>query len=251
MRFKFVLFLCLIMTAFASTSLFADAVSLDENADGKVDRWINCFPLEEWSKFDFNRNKKADETVFYKNEKGAVFLIKSEQIDFTKNGKPDIWITNTYKGNDCFKEIKIDSNKDSKVDLVRYEKNDTVYKQESDSDFNGKIDSFDYFDANGVKVKEGMDTNGDSVADDFYHFKDGKLLRQEIDSNYDGKADMWVKFVYNSKGNLDKSLIFMDKNFDGKPDEWHYTNKERQVIKIERDTNFDGKIDKVENLKKR
>lgn len=249
MRIKYVIFMTLFFVSM--TSLFCDVVSLDVDDDGKVDRWINCVPYSQWTRFDSNKNNKADESIFYKNSKGVVYLIKNERIDFTKNGKPDIWIINTFKGNDFFKETRIDNNRDSKIDFIVYEKNDIVYKQELDSDSDGKIDTFEYFDDKGVKTKESMDTNKDSIADDFYFFEGNKLIRQEIDSNYDKKADMWVKFVYAADGKLDKSLIFMDKNFDGKPDEWHYTNKKRQVIKIERDTNFDGKIDKVDNMGKR
>jgi len=62
---------------------------------------------------------------------------------------------------------------------------------------------------------------------------------------------MWTHFYYNEKNEItesDKPIIIKDNNFDGKPDEWHFANKKRQIVRIEKDTDNDGKVDKVEKL---
>lgn len=69
----------------------------------------------------------------------------------------------------------------------------------------------------------------------------GKEKIWRVDTNGDKKIDKWVHDnVY------DKLLeIDYDTNSDGKPDIWEYY-KDNKVIRKEIDTDFDGKVDKVE-----
>ncbi|MGL4523989.1 MAG: hypothetical protein ACRCVN_00500 [Spirochaetia bacterium] len=66
-----------------------------------------------------------------------------------------------------------------------------------------------------LKSYEAMDSNDDGVLDTFYYYDaQGLRLRQELDSNYDGNIDIWIHFrngVYIEK-------IVKDTNHDGKPD---------------------------------
>ena len=41
----------------------------------------------------------------------------------------------------------------------------------------------------------------------------------------------------------------VDSNFDGKMDQWHHSNEEGKLYKIEYDSDFDGTIDQVEHFK--
>ncbi|MCG8571049.1 MAG: hypothetical protein MJB14_12990 [Spirochaetes bacterium] len=233
-----------------SLSLFSGEIKLDQNKDGKTDRWITVNRAKQWLLYDINKNSKPDESIFYVNEKEWIYLIANEKLDFSGDGKPDVWIKNKFSGKTFVKTISIDSNYDGQIDLIRMEKNEKVYEQKSDTDFDRLFDTFEFFNHNGEKTKEGIDTNKDQNPDDFYYFEGKHLVKQELDTNYDKKPDLWILFQYFSDGKFEKSIIFKDNNTDGKADEWHYTNQKRQVIRIERDTNFDGKVDKIEDLLK-
>lgn len=62
---------------------------------------------------------------------------------------------------------------------------------EIDSNFDGKIDQWQYFNSSGILEKAEYDTNHDGKADRWEYFDaTGKLTRIEIDRNFDGKPDV-------------------------------------------------------------
>ena len=223
-------------------------ITLDTDNDNKIDRWINATLYKKWQLLDKNKNDIADESCFYISDKNIIYFISEEKFDYSNNGKPNIWITNTIKDNNFYTEIKADENNDGKIDLMVYKLNDIIYLQKSDLDYNGIFELEEHY-TYGKKTKEAVDTNGDGIMDDFYFFDGDLIEKEEIDSNYDKKPDMWVIFKYRPDHSLYECLIEKDNNYDEKPDEWHYTDEKRRVIRIERDTNFDGKVDDIKKLK--
>lgn len=229
---------------------YSFSINLDTNEDGKPDKWLELDGKAKWKLYDINGNNEPDESVFFVNKKNQIYVITSQRMDFSGNGKPDIWITNTFKGKHFTSLVKIDSNMDGKVDLIQYKENDVLMTEQTDADFDTKYDIFTEYYSDGKKKKEGNDQNQDGVPDDFYYFlKTGETDRQELDTNFDKKPDYWVQYEYDKTRKLKKCILIRDSNFDGKPDEWHYTNEYRQVVKIEKDTNFDGKPDSVKKFK--
>ena len=63
---------------------------------------------------------------------------------------------------------------------------------------------------------EAYDFNYDGTFDDYYIYEDGVLIRREVDSNFDGKIDLWV-----------------------------YLKNGSYIRGYEKDSNFDGILDKV------
>lgn len=242
---KIVMFLIFILPVY----LFSQNLALDENEDGKYDRWMTLRYYKSWRALDKNGNNIADESVFFINEKNNVYLIVHEKYDYNSNGKPDIFIYNKVEGKDFFSTIKIDQNQDGNIDLIREEKNNIPITQKADEDFDGVFEKTEFYDAKGNKIKEGIDTNNDGTLNDYYYFKNNLLVLQEFDSNNDGKIDMWVKTEYDSMSKIKKVIIEKDNNYDGKVDEWHFTNDKREVVRIEKDTNFDGKPDDIKKFK--
>ncbi len=230
-------------------NIFTIEIDLDTDGDNKIDRWINAALYKEWKKIDKNQNDIPDESCLYVSDKNIIYFITEEKFDYTKNGKPNIWIKNTLKNKDFHTEIKADENNDGKIDLIVYKTNDIIYLQKSDSDYNGIFEQEEHY-SYGQKIKEAIDSNKDGIMDDFYYFNGELLEKEEIDSNFDKKPDLWVIFKYNPDNSLYECIIKKDNNYDGKPDEWHYTDKKRRVIKVEKDTDFDGKVDSVKDLKK-
>ena len=100
------------------------------------------------------------------------------------------------------------------------------------------------------KILEKLGYNDGKFHSFYYYSENGILRKEEHDTNNDGKIDLWVDYSYEPEGILKNIVIKKDNNYDGKPDEWHYSNSRRQIIKVEKSTNFDGIIDYVKDYTK-
>jgi hypothetical protein len=112
----------------------------------------------------------------------------------------------------------IDTNNDGKPDQWVRVDSEGVTSIETDRDFDGEVEYFLKFDKEGDKIYEELDFNNDGLMDDYYFYKNGALKRREIDSNYDQKIDIWVYIVEGA-----------------------------YIEKYERDTDYDGTVDVVED----
>jgi antitoxin component YwqK of YwqJK toxin-antitoxin module len=109
----------------------------------------------------------------------------------------------------------LDVNWDGKVDIWRYfDADGQVSKEEWDTDFDGNIDETRTFDA-GVVVQSERDRNNDGKTDIWRFYKAGKLERKESDTNGDGKADRWEYF-----NGRTVERVGIDRDFDGTVDSW-------------------------------
>jgi hypothetical protein len=66
----------------------------------------------------------------------------------------------------------------------------------------------------GDKMMEILDFNHDGEMDDFYFYEDGILRERAIDSNFDGLVDLWVYI----EGGVYIAYYEKDTDFDGKMD---------------------------------
>jgi hypothetical protein len=71
----------------------------------------------------------------------------------------------------------------------------------------------------------------------------GRKLYEELDFNFDGRMD---DLCFYTNGVLQSEWI--DTNFDGKIDLWVYLRNGVYVDRYERDTNYDGVVDKVKQF---
>jgi len=260
--------------------MFAIEFKLDENGDKKIDRILQADLYKEWKLLDLNGNDKADESCFYVKD-NIIYLIKSEIVDYNYDGKNDIWITVTVKGKSFFKEIKIDSDNDGRIDLIRYEENDFVYLQKMDENLDGKFDKIQEFNLSGIVIKEGVDRiiPDESNIDFFekeileslipqsrnillmYYDKDNKskkyILKNDLRVDQKKKLQeifqslgyndekMDIYYYFDNNGNVEKEEH--DTNNDGKPDMWvkyqYNVDLTLKEVVIEKDNNFDGKPD--------
>lgn len=111
-------------------------------------------------------------------------------------------------------EIPEDRNSDGNADRWTQDAGDGKQTIKSDNNYDGTVDYLIEIDKKGNKIYEEFDFNFDGEMDDFYFYTKGVLQRQEIDSNFDGNIDVWT-----------------------------YLDKGVYILKIERDTDYDGKID--------
>src|SRR5262245_19583424 len=102
-----------------------------------------------------------------------------------------------------------------------------------DSDEDGKIDRWEYYDENGQLTKVGFSSRKDGHVDSWaFSGADGSIERIEISSTGDEqKIDRWE---YYQAGVL--TAVAMDENGDGKPDrKLTYTNGALAVIESDPD----------------
>ncbi|HBG62278.1 MAG: hypothetical protein A2306_07745 [Omnitrophica WOR_2 bacterium RIFOXYB2_FULL_38_16] len=87
----------------------------------------------------------------------------------------------------------------------------------------------------------GIDTNGDNQVDQWLFTKGSDLVKLEEDFDFDGIVDKRALFFYK---NGQKVKVEIDSNMDGKADGWSYHRNDQRYL-IESDTNYDGAADYV------
>lgn len=134
-----------------------------------------------------------------------------EAVDVNNDGRPDI--KRVYDGQHEVCRIS-DLNHDGKPDMFEYyDKTGALRRRESDYDDNGVVNEIQFYE-NGKKVRAELDTTNQGRIDtwDVFDAGTGKLTKRERDTTGDGRVDQW--WTYEG----DKVTIAMDKNGDGKPD---------------------------------
>ncbi|OQY40840.1 MAG: hypothetical protein B6229_00750 [Spirochaetaceae bacterium 4572_7] len=119
-----------------------------------------------------------------------------------------------------YADYSLDSNNDGILDLWVKEIPSEGVLISTDTDFDGNIDSILKMDQNRESLYEETDYNLDGSMDNFYYYENGVVVRQEVDSNYDSRVDIWI----------------------------YICNDGSSIYRYEKDTNFDGIVDKVKEF---
>lgn len=110
--------------------------------------------------------------------------------------------------------------------------------READTNLDGLKDTVRYYNEKGEALREESDTNFDGKIDDWTIFAQGRISKETFDRDFDGQPDEWKFFV---GGQL--SRVQRDTNRDGKPDRWEfYANGALERIGV--DLDFDGHVDR-------
>lgn len=113
---------------------------------------------------------------------------------------------------------EIDTNLDGAKDVVRKynDKGERLF-EESDTNYDGKIDTWLVFNKSGLAETK-LDTNYDGNADEWKFFSNGKITRARRDTNNDAKPDIWE--MYGPTGELERMGVDVDG--DERVDRWDY-----------------------------
>lgn len=67
-------------------------------------------------------------------------------------------------------------------------------KASVDTNYDGKPDRTEYYDAEGKVTKVEIDANGDGISEEMVAYQDGRPVKSARDTNGDGKPDVWMDF---------------------------------------------------------
>jgi DNA-binding transcriptional MerR regulator len=111
---------------------------------------------------------------------------------------------------------EVDTNLDGAKDVVRtYDEQGRPVLEQSDSDYDGKIDTWIEF-SGGMVVRAEFDHDRDGKPDEWKTYSGGHLARVQRDTTRDGKVDTWE--VY-EQGRLRR--LGRDIDGDGRVDQWY------------------------------
>jgi len=131
------------------------------------------------------------------------------------SGQPSTEIVHEECNLEAEGAIKIDANNDGRPDIVQVMKGGRELCRAIDFNFDGRIDTFLYFDAQGKLRRRESDFDRDGLIDEIAYYKNGVISEKHRETNLDNKLDTWDTF---KGGRL--SMRRLDTNRDGKVDQW-------------------------------
>ncbi len=186
-------------------------------------------------------------TIAYCNKnsskKNYKFGLDAEKIkvDTTGDGVPDTWgYYMADPGNFRIIYEEIDKNLDGFSDELiwggsavftptnRAEKDVVKVHEETDTDYDGKVDTLRWLLPNELIALSQSDTDKDGYFEstEYYNFQK-KIVRKEKDTNRDGKPDI---FMWDTRAEIDT-------NFDLKPDKFLLANSDLEIQEKIKDKN--------------
>lgn len=133
--------------------------------------------------------------------------------DVNGDGKPDI-VDVKEGGREVCRAV--DLNFDGRFDtFVYFDPNGAERRRESDFDRDGQIDEIETLQGGVTTLKE-RETNLDGKLDTWDTYSGGKLVKRERDTNGDGRVDQWWEWPNPDK--QDCPVVAVDQNNDGRPD---------------------------------
>jgi hypothetical protein len=134
----------------------------------------------------------------------------AEKLDANGDGRADV---SSVKSGNRIACQAYDLNFDGKVDSwVYYDPSGKVRRRENDYDRDGRVDEISLF-AAGVLIQKHRATTLNNRLDTWDFFNAGRLARSERDSDGDAKVDQWWEYP-----KPDCPLIHSDVDGDGRPD---------------------------------
>jgi hypothetical protein len=158
-----------------------------------------------------------------------------------------------YDGDGQLRIVEYDSNGDGKPDFITHHRGTrNPDRIEIDTNLDGHLDRWEYYDASGALVKVGAatrgdrpdrwtflgpdgfpsrveyDQDGDGKPERIEYFDKGRLVRVEVDGDRDGRVDRWQDWSPGLLAHED-----LDTDGDGKPDRRLFYDAGGRVTRIE------------------
>lgn len=138
----------------------------------------------------------------------------------------------------AYRQVAADVNLDGTDDQVSYYRGERLVWRQRDFDFDGGVDMYEYFAADGTIVERELQLDYDPAIDSVLEYRDGVLWRKQLSTTFDGRMSM--QKLYDTAGNLLR--IERDTDLDGRVDvSLHYADG--VLTHMSRDTTGDGILD--------
>jgi hypothetical protein len=148
--------------------------------------------------FDRNGDKKTDIVNVLKKgiegkgeEEGTEPQIFIKMMDLNLDGKYDVYRFYDEAGAVAKEELDLDF--DGKIETIDFYVGGIVMKKEIDSQFDEKTDIWKYYDEKGILIKLEEDQDGDGAVDYWEYYAGGVLERIEKDTDRDARPDVFKK----------------------------------------------------------
>lgn len=115
--------------------------------------------------------------------------------------------------------------------------------RESDLNADGNKDVIRYYSDEGRPLREESDRNFDGRMDEITVFQEGQILRQEFDNTNDGKVDTKIYFDKGKALRAERDLNGRSSGERWQPDRWEYFEDGR-MVRMGTDLDGDGKVDR-------
>jgi hypothetical protein len=115
--------------------------------------------------------------------------------------------------------------------------------RESDLNADGNKDVVRYYSDEGRPLREESDRNFDGRMDEITVFQEGQILRQEFDNTNDGKVDTKIFFDKGKALRAERDLNGRSSAERWQPDRWEYF-EEGRMVRMGTDLDGDGKVDR-------
>jgi hypothetical protein len=136
-----------------------------------------------------------------------------------------------------------DHDGDGTPDAFDYLADGTLIWTERDTDFDGRVDFFEYYDRAGDVIERELQLDLDDAIDAVLHYSNGVLVREEISTGSDSTPS--VKTYYDSRGQPQR--VEHDRDGDG-VHELVGTYRDGRIVRLGADTNGDGVPDRIETF---
>lgn len=167
------------------------------------------------------------------------------RVDINLDGNPDLWeffdvydsegshivdeaVIASESGEDLrLVERHIDTNLDTRVDIVRFYSGRQLLERELlDIDFDGVLDYTNIY-RNGILAERRTDVDGNEVPEEVRFYRGGNLARIESDADGDGRLEFYEYFREN-----ELTHYGIDRDGDGTVDEW--TRRQGTMARLSR-----------------
>ena len=121
--------------------------------------------------------------------------LKAVEMDVETGGGTKEHITAEVDDNRRIRRVDRDTDRDGKIDRWEYyDENQKLVKVGFSLRNDGALDAWAYRDDNGQITKVEVSTRRDDKIDRWEYYEKGRLVRVELDTNHDGKVDEWQTY---------------------------------------------------------
>lgn len=168
--------------------------------------------------------------------------LKELAFDRTRNGRND---SVAFMEGTRLQRIEIDEDEDGKVDRWEfYDANRHLLRVSFSRQHNGVLDAIAFYGMAGEVERVELSTRGDGLFDRVEFYRAGVLAQVEEDANGDGRVDKWETYAIDSQGLPREppqiATASFDDSFRGTPTRRVVYRQDASVLRVEHDTDGDG-----------